>query len=1041
MAPHDAAGDAAPFQQVLDAEWKDIRARRATHQLDVGKPTGPPDNLKGLALSGGGIRSATFCLGVLQQLHRRGVLKHFDYLSTVSGGGFVGGWWSAWLARKNGRPRSTGEIFPPEECLETERGKWHQTVTSRVIPEGEEQSEGARSASVDPVHHLRLFANYLTPRKGALSGDTWRAITVVSRNLFLTVLMLVPLLAAGILATQFYFTADPDLVSPYVCGTAPDSTKNGLELAKPGAASQAVCAGTVQAVGQQRQQALVERAVWTALPLLVLVGALVFSLVCWMVFSIGGVKPAVPAIAGVFLIFLLLPGVIDLGTPSLFFVELGKHRVSLLLAIGAVPILVPAVGTLFHGGAGPEVRTNQMTRAQTRILVAFTVLATTLVFGGFAHEVVRYALVETSSRVAKAGGWMAVLWAVAGAIYTGVKASPSGGRETPPENPGKWSILIITVTPILVLGVLLFVVGSGTHAILSGLVVPSSGEVPPLVTAFLVAIAITAYFGAAEFITDDEPERRSRLVRTMVAGAAGALVAIVAGLVVRPLDYDRHYASAFIGLAAGLVLTPWVVEAFTPRPVNGTESVSDRRRRLSPRFFLGSAIVGWTAGFLLGKLVPPHMDPGQGSPLVVALAAGGITFAAVLVLLSARLPGQTNHRMLVLEGFVVLLLGPMLMQQFLNPRVMQVLVPEAIIALIGIVVGSIIGLGWMLDPNYVALHTFYRARLVRAYLGASNPRRQQSDAEITESVREDDIPLRDLADGGRGGPCHLINATLNLVGGRDLTTAQRSADYFTLSRNFCGSLRTGYRPTSEYMSGRLSLGTAVAVSGAAASPNMGSMTPSAALAMLMALLNVRLGFWAPTPNQPRWTSPRPRLWPFYLIREFLSQTNDLSVYCYLTDGGHFDNTGLYSLVQRGCRQILFVDCGADPMPCFSDLGEAIRRCRIDFGSEFELDVEPFATRQPVHFVTGTIRYSARHAADLGWDPKASRKGTIVWIKPARVPGDPADVQQYGRENPVFPQQTTADQWFDEAQFESYRRLGVASATRMLQDPDAVEIFA
>jgi len=84
--------------------------------------------------------------------------------------------------------------------------------------------------------------------------------------------------------------------------------------------------------------------------------------------------------------------------------------------------------------------------------------------------------------------------------------------------------------------------------------------------------------------------------------------------------------------------------------------------------------------------------------------------------------------------------------------------------------------------------------------------------------------------------------------------------------------------------GELSLGTAIAISGAAVSPNMGSSTPSAALALLMTFLNLRLGFWAPTPDQSDWRSPQARMWPFYLLKESLSQTNDLTMYCYLTDG-------------------------------------------------------------------------------------------------------------------------------------------------------------
>jgi hypothetical protein len=218
--------------------------------------------------------------------------------------------------------------------------------------------------------------------------------------------------------------------------------------------------------------------------------------------------------------------------------------------------------------------------------------------------------------------------------------------------------------------------------------------------------------------------------------------------------------------------------------------------------------------------------------------------------------------------------------------------------------------------------------------------------------------------------------------------------------------------------------------------------------MLMALLNVRLGFWAPNPAKERWRVPRPRLWPFYVLREFLSQTNDLSSYCYLTDGGHFDNTGLYSLVQRGCRAIFLVDCGADPRPCFADLGDAIRRCRIDFSAEITFSVNYFI-RSPnqrmssAHFVVGEVRYDREHLRQLGWDDVANpddRKGVIVWLKPSLVNDDPAEVRQYALENNAFPQQTTADQWFDEAQFESYRRLGAECARAATADRRVAEAF-
>jgi hypothetical protein len=214
----------------------------------------------------------------------------------------------------------------------------------------------------------------------------------------------------------------------------------------------------------------------------------------------------------------------------------------------------------------------------------------------------------------------------------------------------------------------------------------------------------------------------------------------------------------------------------------------------------------------------------------------------------------------------------------------------------------------------------------------------------------------------------------------------------------------------------------------------------------MTVLNVRLGYWAPTPSRGSWRSPQARLWPFYTLYEFLSQTNDVTNYCYLTDGGHFDNTGVYSLVERGCRYIVVVDNGADPKPCFEDLGDAIRRCKIDFGAEIEIDISCFFKKEDEtsklelarkHFAIGTIKYSREHLLELGWDATTlnhakNREGIIVLIKPSLIKESKAlaDVLQYARQNDDFPQQSTANQWFDEAQFESYRRLGEWSAQQV-----------
>jgi hypothetical protein len=208
--------------------------------------------------------------------------------------------------------------------------------------------------------------------------------------------------------------------------------------------------------------------------------------------------------------------------------------------------------------------------------------------------------------------------------------------------------------------------------------------------------------------------------------------------------------------------------------------------------------------------------------------------------------------------------------------------------------------------------------------------------------------------------------------------------------------------------------------------------------MLMTLFNVRLGFWAPRPGGAAWTSRQPRFWAFYTLREFLSRTTDTASYCFLSDGGHFDNTGIYALVERGCRLIIAADCGADPARTFFDLGTLARRCRIDFGAEMSVaidnlrkDAREGLCRAP--FTIGQITYSSDYLASIDDPTPEDTAAYLVLIKPSLLGDEPVDVRQYSFENDAFPQQTTSDQWFDEAQFESYRRLGRHCARVTLDD--------
>jgi hypothetical protein len=129
--------------------------------------------LVGLAFSGGGIRSATFNLGVLQALADFDLLKRFDYLSTVSGGGYIGSWLTAWIRR-----RTLDEVVRGLQTNRTpNRNHWE----------------------VEQIRFLREYSNYLTPRLGFLSLDTWAMIATYVRNTLLNLTILVLALASILL--------------------------------------------------------------------------------------------------------------------------------------------------------------------------------------------------------------------------------------------------------------------------------------------------------------------------------------------------------------------------------------------------------------------------------------------------------------------------------------------------------------------------------------------------------------------------------------------------------------------------------------------------------------------------------------------------------------------------------------------------------------------------------------------------------------------------------------------------------------------------
>ncbi|HYC59193.1 MAG TPA: patatin-like phospholipase family protein [Thermoanaerobaculia bacterium] len=271
-------------------------------------------------------------------------------------------------------------------------------------------------------------------------------------------------------------------------------------------------------------------------------------------------------------------------------------------------------------------------------------------------------------------------------------------------------------------------------------------------------------------------------------------------------------------------------------------------------------------------------------------------------------------------------------------------------------------------------------------------------------------------------PMHIVNMALNLVRGQNLAWQERKAESFTTSPMHSGSYMLGYRDSSRYgdPSG-ITLGTAVAISGAAITPNRGQKT-STPLAFLMTLFNVRLGWWLGNPGvqgQHTWTAEGPTPSTRPLIAEASGDTNDRFPYVYLSDGGHFENLGLYEMVLRRRHYIVISDATCDRSYAFDDLGNAIRKIRTDLGIPIDIDkmyIYPKGSEKLGKYCAlGKIRYSRVDAN--------GKDGLLLYIKPGVYMNEPRDIYNYSKMNDEFPHETTIDQWFGESQFESYRMLG------------------
>lgn len=899
----------------------------------------PARRRSALCLSGGGVRSATFNLGILQGLARCGLLDKFDYLSTVSGGGFIGSWLTTWIQREEEKNKDNG-LKAVVEALK------RRPVDSPFEPEP------------TPVSNLRVYSNYLTPRKGLLSADTGTLVAVYLRNLFLNWLVFLPALMGFLMIPRVWASA--------VNGAAAYHHFTPLTLGMLGVLLGVVgllCIVLNLPGGGDKNWPRLTVLAFCVLPLCLLAAFLVLY---WIGVngetSGAGTAISIPRFWEPFIQDLqavlqakrpgwptfLIVGAVLPGLPYIF-VYLWRTRVTisegrLLLSF----LLVIVAGAI--------------TGLLTYVLVRVGIFSTLASVGG-----INYRLLYASLSVPLLLG----LLTVGGTLMAGFSSRFSGAEDQEWwARSGAWILifslvwagacLVVMFGPLLLVNLPQLIRGSGEWGTVKGAVMTVVG---------IVSGAFTLLGGSSS--------------KTPANGREG-----------QPPDWKAKLFGVAISAAAAIFLV-----------------------------FLLIVLV-WLSDWVLFGVIKPLKATGY----------------------FASLPDRVGKH----EEFVLA-----------SPLWLQVLMTGLFFAIAGVV-------GWFINTNRFSLHYYWRNRMVRAYQGASNPARDDGNTDrekapnhFTGFAESDVVRMSEIEN--KKKLFHIINIALNLAGGNKLEWQDRKCESFSVSPLHCGSYWLGYRESKEYAKGTgqtgISLGTAVAISGAAASPNMGYMMTSPIVRVLMTLFNVRLGFWLgnpglagsdPNPKRnhlPTFHRDSPRSSVRPILAEALGMTNDKSPYVYLSDGGHFENLGLYEMILRRCRFIVISDASTDTDYSFDSLAMAIRQIRVDFGVPIEMEMMSFGNdpaEKNGYCATGTIRYSCVDGPD-NKEAEKDYDGILIYLKPSLNDSEPRDVLNYHRTSNAFPQDPITDQWFSEAQFESYRMLGSHMIETICKSadtsPDPLDRFA
>jgi len=1035
----------------------------------------------GLAFSGGGIRSATFSLGVVQALARLHLLTSFHYLSTVSGGGYIGSWLSAWAYR---HPRGmTGVMhdLAPES-----------TAKARHEPE--------------EVTHLRRYSNYLTPRTGFMSADTWAVIATCVRNLLVNWLVLVPYFALALLMPMLADDLLPIMPATSVWLTAFTSIGGFcliFSIAAIGASLPSVNPpDTNRTYAILRARTRKEFFFKIVLPLLVggsalacawfiydgpkgqgnetLLAPWLQNLPRWLMLTVLGVVAHVAALSMYYLIASSIEHAIA---------DWRIRQASSTTVLYRELFAVVASGAL--GGWCAWLATEILQTVSQAMQPAWTVddsvhlyvvCAVPALLASFLMAMTLYAALasrvlddEDREWFARAGGWIsacALGWAAITAVsllgpglvtnvlwpharltmasiggLSGVltmwlgrsantNATPDGVPQSPLQLAAEWALKLAAPLFALTLALLL---ATGVHW-LHALLVRYGGiraAIPSiiLIAACLVTIAavlttvnvnvfslhgmyrerlIRAYLGASrshsrcpDSFTGFDPKDNvplSYLAHPFFSVEEWPLIHAVATALKEPSGVlERVKVDAIDGrlIDQTVDVREWVPDAVQERVHRFNDVLVASTRRAAQR-------ADWET------LVTRHLADG----------AFGVHEWWTLVQIARTLKANSQ------PGATILGRDPSWATDVLAVRVWSAQAAGELTLRLNKAVAAVAPSSSM--PTVAAASAVGRGGGAIVATLASAPPLPSGRARLCKE-------LRDLVPPPPRRPLPIVNTAINLVAGTDLAWQERQADSFALTALHGGSPSVGYRRMSgseddpRGYGGRsgVSLGTAITISGAAANPNMGYHS-SPIVTLLLTLFNARLGSWMGNPRYDtrfNHSCPHGRLLPMALHEAF-GFTDAKGDYVNLSDGGHFENLGLYELVRRGCSHVLVIDAGCDENYAFEDLGNAVRKIRVDLGISITFRGFHVGPDQPpvahgaARLVSGSGRYVAIGEIQYSRRDPTLEDGKLLYVKPAIFAHDePIDVRNYGRTNPKYPHEPTTDQWFSESQFESYRALG------------------